>query len=247
MPVPAYVVVPSNCPAKKINAARSYNASVFLADAPPNRVRLAAKISDSTGAVLVPPADHVDIVLGQATAVRELLQQVADMGQRLDAIVVPSGGGGLLVGAVTVCASQGVAVFGAEPEHGGPGLALALQTGQRCVEVNGSPTIADGLRSVTGEANWEHISRKGNVKGAFTVTEEQIKEALRLVVEEMGVLIEPSAAVGVAVALFSPGFAREMARFKGCARIGVLTGANIGVTDVLTLIPNMEMDSVLQK
>lgn len=75
------------------------------------------------------------------------------MGQSLDAAIVPSGGGGLLVGAIAVCEAQGVSVFAAEPEHGGPGLAEALRTGRRSLTLDGPPSIADGLRSLTGAAN----------------------------------------------------------------------------------------------
>jgi threonine dehydratase len=246
MPISTYVVVPSNCPPKKINLAKSHNATVFLSGTAPNdRVFLASQIQQSTGAILVPSADHADIVLGQATAIREFLHQVGDQGHSLDAVVVPSGGGGLLVGAIAVCKAQGVAVFGAEPETGGPGLACALRTGQRCLELDGSPTIADGLRSLTGEANWEHIRQGGNVDGVFTVGEEQIKEAVRVAVEELGFVIEPSAAVALAAVLFSPVFARRMARFGAEARVGVvLTGGNVGVDELLRLVPGLDVRNV---
>ncbi|KAH7384056.1 tryptophan synthase beta subunit-like PLP-dependent enzyme [Phaeosphaeria sp. MPI-PUGE-AT-0046c] len=115
MSIPTYVVVPSNCPAKKITAAKSYGATVLLSGtAPQDRVALANRIRQSTGAILVPSADDADIVLGQATAVRELLSQVGEVGQQLDVVIVPSGGGGLLVGAIAVCKGLGVTVFAAE-------------------------------------------------------------------------------------------------------------------------------------
>ena len=236
--IPAYVVVPSNCPPKKISAAKSYNATVFLSGhAPEDRVALAKQIQSSTGAILVPPADHADIVLGQATAIREFLTQVAD----LDAVIVPSGGGGLLVGAIAVCKTSGVKVFAAEPERGGPGLAAALRTGRRSTSLDGSETVADGLRSLTGEANWENIRDRG-VDGVFTVSEVHIKEALRLAVEELGMVVEPSAAVGLAVTLFSSAFARSMARLEGLAKVGVvLTGGNIGVEQLLNLVPDLDV------
>jgi threonine dehydratase len=249
MSISSYVVVPSNCPVKKINAAKSYNATVLLSGtAPADRVLLAKQVKHSTGAILVPSADHVDIVLGQATAIREFLHQIADLGQSLDAVIVPSGGGGLLVGAIAVCKPRGVTVFAAEPETGGPGLASALLSGQRSLDLDGTSTIADGLRSITGEANWAHIRQAGNVDQVFTVNEDQIKDAIKLGIEELGFLIEPSAAVALAVLLFSPAFARRMAMFARDVRVGiVLTGGNIGLEDLLTLVPDLDLDSVPQK
>jgi threonine dehydratase len=173
IPIPTYVVIPSNCPENKIIAAKSYGATVPLSGtAPEDRMLLANRIRQSTGAILVPSADDADIVLGQATAVRELLSQVGEVGQQLDAIIVPSRGGGILVGAIAVCKALGVRVFVAEPKHGGQGLAAALQNGRRTLKLEGTLTIADGLRSLTGEANWEHIRQPANVDQVFTASEE---------------------------------------------------------------------------
>jgi threonine dehydratase len=165
------------------------------------------------------------------------------MGHSLDAVIVPSGGGGLLVGAIAVCKAQGVSVFAAEPEHGGLGLTNALRCGERSLTLHGPPSVADGLRSLTGRANCEHIRQPGNVDGVFGVSEGQIKEAMKIVIEELGFAIEPSAAVPVAAVLFSREFARRMAAFKGGARVGIiLTGGNIGVDDLLTIVPDLDME-----
>jgi threonine dehydratase len=137
------------------------------------------------------------------------------------------------VGAIAVCKSQSISVFAAEPETGGPGLVGALRTGIRCGEVKGQPSVADGLRVVTGPRNWEHIKRKGNVDGVFAVSEEQIIRAMGIVVEELGEVVEPSAAVGVAVVLYSEGFARRVTGMGGRVRVGVvLTGGNVRVGSI---------------
>jgi threonine dehydratase len=210
-------------------------------------MRLADSIQKSTGAALVPPADHVDIVLGQGTAVSELLGQVAVMGRNpLDVIIVPSGGGGLLVGAAAVCRSQGVRLFGAEPECGGPGLTEALRNGMR-PDSDAAPnkinTIADGLRSSTGVANWEHIKIQDNVEGVFTASERQIKEALRIAIETFGFIIEPSAAVPVAVVLFNTEFHRLIAKEEGKVKVGiVITGGNTSIDDVCEIIPGIKLN-----
>ncbi|KAF2197101.1 tryptophan synthase beta subunit-like PLP-dependent enzyme [Delitschia confertaspora ATCC 74209] len=242
IPIPTYVVVPENCSDTKINSARRYCATVFLSGTDPEaRVKLAKQIQHTTGAVLVPPADHRDIALGQATLVQEFLQQTKDMGHSLDALIVPSGGGGLLVGAAAVCKPYRIIVFGAEPECGGPGLSAAKQRGTRTTHMDqGTSTVADGLRSLTGEANWEIIKETENVEDIFTVTEAEIKDTLRMAIKNLGFVIEPSAAVPLAVALFSTKFhARMTAEQKMHLKVGiVLTGCNIGEGQLMRILPN---------
>ncbi|KAF2465963.1 tryptophan synthase beta subunit-like PLP-dependent enzyme [Lindgomyces ingoldianus] len=247
IPVPAYVVVPENCSSKKIDAAKKYGAKVLISGTSPEaRVLLASKVQKSTGATLVPPADHLNIALGQATLVGEFLRQVTDMGHSpLDAVIVPSGGGGLLVGAAAVCKPQGVAVFGAEPEKGGAGLAEGLRKGARNVGMGQGPTIADGLRSLTGEANWELIKCRENVDLVFTATESQIREALRLAIDTFGFIIEPSAAVPLAVALFNTTFHQRIAKERRLVRVGVVfTGCNISEEELLTVLPGVSIVGV---
>ncbi|KAL5390320.1 hypothetical protein DPSP01_001892 [Paraphaeosphaeria sporulosa] len=243
IPIPSYVVVPSNCPPKKVAAARSHGASVLLSSTDPNsRVLLAEHIQRATGAILIPPADHLNIVLGQATAVQEFLQQASQTGNPLDAIIVPSGGGGLLCGAIAACKPHGVAVFGCEPAVGGPGLASALEVGTRALTLQGPGSIADGLRSLTGEANWEHIRAEGNVRQVLTVSEVQIEQALKVGVKELGFAIEPSAAVPLAAALFSDAFHRWAAGAHRQVRVGVvLTGGNVSMEDLAALVPDFKM------
>lgn len=245
-PIPTYVALPSNCSPIKVDAAKRHGATVLHAGTTHDaKIKLAKKVQQSTGAALIPPADHLDIVLGQATAVRELLDQVAGMGHGLDAVIVPSGGGGLLVGAIAVCKSLGVTVFGAEPAVGGPGLSAAIEKGARATKMDPAPTIAEGLRSLAGEENWEHIKCPGNVGGVFTASEQQIKEALRAGIENLDCVIEPSAAVPLAVALFNPDFQRQMAALKRHVRVGiVLTGGNVSSEELLRLVPDLDLENV---
>jgi threonine dehydratase len=234
--------VPHDCPPKKIDATRACGGTVFLTSPEPEaRLNLAQKIHNTTGAVIVPPADHVNIVLGQATAVSEFLDQVEERDQALlDAIIVPSGGGGLLVGAVAAGKPRGVVIYGAEPAYGGPGLANALRNGKRSQRLEQKPTIADGLRSLTGAANWDHIKSKENVKLVLTASEDEISVAMRLALEELGLVIEPSAAVALAVSLFDVQLHREITNRKGLVRIGVvLTGGNISVKALQELVPGV--------
>lgn len=246
--IPTTLILPPTCPPAKLAATQSHNATVLLAPSsdPQSRIDLANQITRSTSATLIPASCHSSIVLGAATAIREFTTQVAD----LDAIVVPSGGGGLLVGAIAVCKSLGIRVYAAEPSAGGPGLRHALQTGSRNEKVEGGETVADGLRCLTGSANWEHI-REG-VQGCFGISEEEIKRAVKVGCEELGDVIEGSGAVGLGVVLCRE-WAREVARIgkekmgKGTAggsevRVGVVvTGGNVRVEDLLGMVPDLDL------
>jgi hypothetical protein len=135
---------------------------------------------------------------------------------------------------------------GAEPECGGPGLTEALRSGMR-PDSDATPnkinTIADGLRSSTGVANWEHIKIQDNVEGVFTASERQIKEALRIAIETFGFIIEPSAAVSVTVVLFNTEFHRLIAKEEGNVKVGiVITGGNTSIDDVREIIPGMKLN-----
>ncbi|KAB8342753.1 hypothetical protein FH972_022351 [Carpinus fangiana] len=141
----------------------------------------------------------------------------------LDAVVAPCGGGGMLSGIATALAGTGIAVFGAEPQfEGADDLCRGLKEGKRVESVK-TLTIADGLRTPVGKIPWSIISDKSKVRGAYSVTEEEIKAAMRLVFERMKVVVEPSGAVALAVVLFNEDFRQLVEREAGD------DGWNIGV------------------
>jgi threonine dehydratase/serine racemase len=159
------------------------------------------------------------VIAGQGTAALELLEDVPD----LDAVVSPVGGGGLLSG-FTV-ASRGlnpsIRVFGAEPL--GADDAARSKAAGHFIPQTGPNTIADGLLTSMGELTWPII--RDLVERVFTVTEDQITAAMRLVWERMKLLIEPSAAVGVAVVLSA-----EFRALAGVRKVGVvLCGGNVSL------------------
>ncbi|KAL8906756.1 MAG: hypothetical protein Q9207_001811 [Kuettlingeria erythrocarpa] len=124
----------------------------------------------------------------------------------LDAVIAPLGGGGMLSGIAIALHGTGTRVFGAEPSFDGADDGRrGLEANERITTVK-TLTIADGLRTPVGVINWTVISDKSKVKGVFSVTEEQILSAMRLVVERMKVFVEPSAVVGLAVCLYDEGF-----------------------------------------
>ncbi|KAK7542077.1 pyridoxal-phosphate dependent enzyme-domain-containing protein [Phyllosticta citribraziliensis] len=226
--VPAYIVMPSISTPSKIAATRGYGATIrFSGSTAPEREAVVRDVVAETGAVLVPPYDHPDIILGQGTLALEFEAQVADAvaaapalsvrdaAKGLDAVIAPCGGGGMLSGVATALAGTGIRVFGAEPSfEGADDARRGLKQGRR-IEAVKSLTIADGVRTPVGEIPWTVISDKTKVQDVFAVSEDEIKKALRLLMERMKVFVEPTAALGLAVALYNEEFRRLVEREAG--------------------------------
>jgi threonine dehydratase len=230
MGVPAHIVMPTISTPSKIAATKGYGAKVvFSGSTSTEREAVVEEVIKKTGARLVPPYDHPDIMLGQGTLGIELQEQVERMiaeggeGQPkcsfalkqkvekrkgLDAIIAPCGGGGMLSGTALSCEGTGIFVFGAEPEfEGADDCKRGIEQGRRIERVK-TLTIADGLRTPVGAYPWSVIYERKLVRQMFSVTEDQIKKALRLVLERMKLVVEPSAVVGLATALFNEDFRR---------------------------------------
>jgi threonine dehydratase len=219
----------------KIAATRDYGAEIiFSGSTSVEREAVTAKVIADTGARLVPPYDHPDIVLGQGTLGLELQEQVIlqSGGKGLDAIIAPCGGGGMLSGVALSAEGTGIKVFGAEPEFQGADDGMrGFYAGEKVEKVS-SLTIADGLRTPVGRVPWGVIFERRLVSGMYSVGEEEIRRALRLVYERMKVVVEPSAVVPLAVALFDEGF-RRMVEEEGGEEgwdLGVVfSGGNVDV------------------
>lgn len=228
---------------QKIAATQGYGAQVvFSGSTAPEREAVAASVIAATGARLVPPYDHPDILLGQGTMGLELQSQAADLmassdppypgsHKRLDAIMTPCGGGGMLSGVALSCEGTGIRVFGSEPSfQGADDAKRGVESGQR-IEAVSSLTVADGLRTPLGVHPWGVIYERGLVKGMYSVTEEEIVAAMRLVFERMKMVVEPSACVPLAVALFDEDFRAMVAREAGDEGwdLGIVfSGGNVG-------------------
>ncbi|KAK1004549.1 hypothetical protein LTS01_003559 [Friedmanniomyces endolithicus] len=233
--VPAHIVMPTISTPSKIAGTKSHGANVmFSGSTSVEREAVVAEVMEKTGATLVPPYDHPDIILGQGTQALELQEQVERLlegepgvgvpGRKgLDAVLAPIGGGGMLSGICTALQGTGIKVFGAEPRFEGANDAEeGLKQGKRVESVQ-TLTIADGLRTPVGEIPWSIISDKEKLAGIYSVTEEQIKAALRLAMERAKLFIEPSAAVPLAVMLYNEDFRRLVEREAG------EEGWNIGI------------------
>lgn len=218
--IPAYIVMPKTAPAVKKAAVEGYGGKITLCE--PNlaaREEAANKLVAETGAALIPPFDHVDVIAGQGTAALELLEDVPD----LDAIITPVGGGGLLAGC-TIAAhgvKPGIRVFAAEPS--GADDAARSKAAGAWQPQTGPNTIADGLLTSTGELTWPVI--RDLVERVFIVTDDEIRAAMRLVWERMKLIVEPSGAVGAAVAL-----GHEFKSLAGANKVGIVfSGGNVSL------------------
>lgn len=210
--------MPSISTPSKIAGTRLYTPNViFSGSTSQEREAVVEQVIVDKGAILVPPYDHPDIMLGQGTTGFEMEAQFLELenGKKgFDAVITPLGGGGLLGGTATYFGDKpATLVFGAEPSfQGGDDGRRGLLQGKRIEHVK-TLTIADGLRTPVGVRNWEVISDKGKVEGVYSVSEEQIKMAMRLVYERLKVVVEPSGCVGLATVLFNREF-RKMVKEK---------------------------------
>ncbi len=214
--IKAYVVMPENAPEVKKAAVAGYGADItFCESTQQSREDTLASIIEQTGAVFIHPYNDYRVITGQATAARELLEQVPE----LDAILAPVGGGGLLSGTALSAAAlkPGTAVFGAEPE-GADDAYRSLQA-KKIIPITNPQTIADGLRTSLGDLTFPIIQRY--VKDILTVSDTDIINAMRLIWERMKLIIEPSAAVPIAAIL------TKKDRIKG-NKIGlIVSGGNV--------------------
>ncbi|KAJ5115720.1 hypothetical protein N7456_000068 [Penicillium angulare] len=203
--VPAYIVMPKISTPSKIAGTLSHGAEVvFSGSTSIEREAVVSEIQSKTNAILIPPYDDFNIICGQGTTALELEGQFTEKSKSkksLDAVITPVGGGGLNAGVATYFSDKSTRVEMIVVGGWGEG---------KRVEKVSTLTIADGLRTPVGLLNWEVISDKRKVEGVFSVSEEQIKAAMRLVLERMKVVVEPSAVVGLAVCLFDEDFRRRV-------------------------------------
>ncbi len=214
--VPVQVVMPKTASEVKVAAVQSYGGRIhFCEPTQQAREERLADLSQSTGAHFVPPYDDWRIICGQGTAALELVEDQPD----LDVVIAPVGGGGLLSG--TAIAVKGhspdIVVIGAEPVLAGDAH-LSFVTGRLHPQMP-PRSIADGLLTALSERTFEIIRR--HVDAIQTVSEIDIVRAMRLIGERLKLVVEPSAAVPLALVLSAP------AQFAG-RRVGIiLSGGNL--------------------
>src|ERR1700746_1587421 len=229
--VPAWIVMPKNAPAVKQIAVEGYGGRVTLCEPTmTSRNEASTRILAGTGAAVIHPYDDDRVIAGQASAGKELLEEIGD----LDAVFAPVSGGGLLSG--TCLGAKGiraeVRVFGCEPERADDAY-RSLTTGT-LQSLDSSDTIADGLRASLAPRTFAILQR--HVERILLVSEEEIISTARLVWERMKIIIEPSSAVAIAP-LLRPGVVASLNLPKraddGAPKLGVIfSGGNVDLSSL---------------
>ncbi len=201
----AAIVMPKDAPRSKLDATRGYGAEVILyGRAEEDRDQIARGLCAERGATMVPPYDDRDIVAGQGTAVLELLQDHPE----IDTLLICTGGGGLLSGSVLAAngINPAIEVYGVEPDSGND-FQQSLAAGRR-IKIEVPNTIADGMQTQSpGELTFAIAKRY--VRGILTVSDAELREAMRFAFSRLKIVIEPSGAAGLAVLLAGKIDARE--------------------------------------
>ncbi|MEE3296652.1 MAG: threonine/serine dehydratase [Planctomycetota bacterium] len=214
--IDATIVVPEDIPSVKRAAIEAYGARLEIAGfTSTDRHRRALEIAEKSGGLIIPPFDHPDVIAGQGTTGLEIIDELPEV----DAILVPTGGGGLLAGVAIALSHRNPStrVIAVEPVDANA-MALSVEAGE-IVSLDSVPkTIADGLKpmapgKLTLEATLEHVDR------VLLVDDESILRAQRLLLERAKLLVEPSGAAGVAALLGCD----ELA---GLRVVTILTGGN---------------------
>jgi threonine dehydratase len=189
--------MPSDAPAAKVAATRGYGAEIVMYErATMNRAELAERIAHERGATLVPPYDDPHVIAGAGTTGLELVEDAGS----LDVLLVCLGGGGLFAGCALAATalSPGVAVYGVEPAAGDDWL-QSWRRGE-IVSIPVPQTIADGQQTqAPGNLTWP-IAR-ALCAGIVTVTDDEIRAAMRFAFERLKLVLEPSGASALAALL----------------------------------------------
>lgn len=219
--ISATVVVPDSAPKVKLAAIRDFGARiVHCGVAQAARDAATAQVLGETGGVLVHPFNDPRVIAGQGTATLELLWQMRGTGDgRLDIVMAPVSGGGLLSGTAIAAhgVDAGITVLGAEPE----GAADAHDSLTRGERVTGrvADTISDGLRAELGTLTFPIL--REHADAILLASDAETVAAMRLIFERLKLVVEPSAAVPLAAVL------RHRERFAR-RRVGiVLSGGNV--------------------
>jgi threonine dehydratase len=217
----AVIVMPSNAPAIKRAATISFGAEIVdVGLASSERLAKSDELVRKHGYVVIPPYDDEQIIAGQGTCGLEIVESLPSV----DLVLVPVSGGGLLSGiaAAVKRLSPQTKVYGVEPELAGD-TAESFRTGSIvtwAAELT-SRTLADGLRTQSvGERNFAHI--QAFVDGIVTVTEPEIRAAMRAIVAATRLVPEPSGAVAAAALLFH---ADKLPAYK--TAVAVVSGGNV--------------------
>lgn len=220
----ATIFMPDGAALPKISATRGYGADIrFHGSGVTEALGAAIEFAEHTGAILIHPFDHEDIMAGQGTVGLEILEQVPDV----KTILVPVGGGGLAAGIALIRSERpDIRIVGVQAE-GAAAYPPSLRDGHP-VEVKMDTTMADGIAVARpGVLPFAVIAE--HLDDVITVSEESLSQALLMLLERAKLLVEPSGAAGVAAILENP------TRFEGPV-VAVLSGGNIDALVLMEVI-----------
>ena len=220
--LPATIVMPSDAPDIKIQNTRSYGANVEFYDRKiGNRVEMAKRISDETGGLLIPPYNDPDIIAGQGTIALELIRQSEELDVKLDIVMGPSSGGGMMSGCSLVLKHYDprVMLYCVEPENYDD-IAQSLACGQRIKLKPKGHSICDALLLETpGDLTFQ-ILNELNV-GGLVVSDQATVHAMLVAFQAFKIVLEPSGAIALAAAL------EQKINLKGKTVAVICTGGNV--------------------
>ena len=225
--IKSYIVMPNNSSEMKRRGVVGYGGEITLCE--PNleaREKTLKDIIARTGATEIHPFNNYAVIAGQATVAKELIEEV----DKLDIIVAPVGGGGLISGTAlsTKFFSPATYVIGAVPE-GADDAFRSLQTGK--IQPAATNSVADGLLTSLVDKTFSII--RNEVREIITANDKEIVSAMRLVWERLKIVIEPSAAVPLAIVL------KAKEKFLG-RRVGIIfSGGNVDLEKACKLFSTM--------
>ena len=224
--MPAVIVMPKDAPAAKIAATKGYGAEVVLFDRyTEDREAIGKHLAATRGLTLIPPFDHADVISGQGTAAKELIEEVGP----LDYFFVCLGGGGLMAGCSLAfeALNPECKIYGVEPEAGND-VQQSFRSGAP-VKIDVPVTIADGAQTqLVGKLTFPIIQRcAANI---LTATDAQLVDCMHFFAERMKMVVEPTGALGFAAARFAGIDLRGK-------RVGVLiSGGNVDIPTFTKLL-----------
>lgn len=218
--IPCNVVMPRTAPEAKKAAVRGYGGTITECEpSTSSREEVFAQVQARTGGNFVHPYNDPRVIAGQGTCSREFQDQMDDFGGKLDMVVAPIGGGGMISGTCLTLShlAPEVQVIAAEPEQADDAY-RSFKAGHIIAD-DAPDTVADGLKVPLKDLTWHFV--KNHVSDILTASDPEIVEAMKLIWQRMKIVVEPSSAVPLATILKTPDV------FAG-KRVGViLTGGNV--------------------
>ncbi|KAG4077637.1 hypothetical protein HA402_003032 [Bradysia odoriphaga] len=216
------IVMPQDAPAAKLAATRGYGANVVIYQRQTeDREAITQRLAAEQGLTMIPPYDYPQVMAGQGTAAKELIEEVGP----LDVLLVCTGGGGLLSGCAIAAHhwSPGCRVFGVEPEAGND-VQQAFRSGEK-VWIPVPETIADGAQTQqVGHLTFPIIQHY--VEDILTVTDQQLCQQMRFFMERMKMVVEPTGCLAAAAAM------NQVIDLRG-KKVGVIvSGGNVDVDKI---------------